>query len=231
MNGASLLALATYRQALDRFPQSQPLAIATGRLEASLQQYDDAARLLRLAQTRDTPNSEIAYYLGIAEEGLGNERDAQASYEIAYRQADLRAPAAIRLAELHARQGDLNDAAILLRSATSAQPADLRAAEELEAVLRAQSCHEAAVPLPPADSVPAELNALINEVEGLWVDRRPCSTGVPSATRAPEGYPLGINSLRRSGRQAAGLSNASTAAALVDCEFSTSRCPRAETGI
>ena len=138
LNGALLQALDTYRQELNRFPQSQSLAIATGRLEASLQQYDDAARLLRLAQMRDTTNSEIAYYLGIAEEGLGNERDAQASYEIAYRQADLRAPAALRLAELHARQGELNDAAILLRSATSAQPADLRAAEELEAVLRAQ---------------------------------------------------------------------------------------------
>ena len=138
LNGALLQALDTYRQELNRFPQSQSLAIATGRLEASLQQYDDAARLLRLAQMRDTTNSEIAYYLGIAEEGLGNERDAQASYEIAYRQADLRAPAALRLAELHARQGELNDAAILLRSATSAQPANLRAAEELEAVLRAQ---------------------------------------------------------------------------------------------
>ena len=138
LNGAALQALATYRHALDRYPQSQSLAIAAGRLEASLQQYDDAARLLRKALSRDTTNSEIAYYLGIAEEGLGNGRDAQASYEIAYRQADLRAPAAIRLAELHARQGDLNDAAILLRSATSAQPANLRAAEELEAVLRAQ---------------------------------------------------------------------------------------------
>ena len=137
LNGASLQALDTYRQALNRYPQSQSLAIATGRLEASHQRYDDAAQLLRMAHMRDTTNSEIAYYLGIAEEGLGNARDAQTSYEIAYRQADLRAPAAIRLAELHARQGDLNDAAILLRSATSAQPANLRAAEELEAVLRA----------------------------------------------------------------------------------------------
>ena len=59
------------------------------------------------AQKRDTPNSEIAYYLGIAEEGLGHTREAETSYEIAYRQADLREPAAIRLGELRAREGDL----------------------------------------------------------------------------------------------------------------------------
>ena len=141
LNGALLQALDTYRQGLDRYPNSQSLSIAAGRLAASLQQYDDAARLLTRAQTRDTPNSEIAYYLGIAQQGLGKLRDAQESYEIAYRQAELRAPAAIRLAELHARQGDLRVAANLLRVATAAQPANVRAAEELEAVLRAQGMH------------------------------------------------------------------------------------------
>ena len=138
LNGASLLALETYRQALDRFPQSQSLAIAAGRLEASLQHYDDAARLLRQAQMRDTPNSEIAYSLGIAEEGLGAMPDAEASFEVAYRQAEFRAPAAIRLGEMHARQGDVEGAANLLRAATAAEPASLRAGEELEAVLRAE---------------------------------------------------------------------------------------------
>jgi len=137
LNGAVLLALATYRQALDRYPQSQSLAIAAGRLAASLQEYDEAAKLLRPAQARDTSNSEIAYYLGIADEGLGDLRGAVAAYEIAYRQAELRAPAAIRLAEIRARQGDLNGAALLLRAAVAAQPANLRAGEELEAVVRA----------------------------------------------------------------------------------------------
>ena len=59
-----------------------------------------------LAHKRNTPNSEIAYYLGIAEENLNHTRDAETSYEIAYRQADLRAPAAIKLAELSAREGN-----------------------------------------------------------------------------------------------------------------------------
>ncbi|MGD0347034.1 MAG: DUF5107 domain-containing protein [Terracidiphilus sp.] len=138
LNGASLLAIATYRQALDRYPQSQSLTIAAGRLEASLERYDDAARLLKQAQMRDTPNSEIAYYLGIAKEGLGEMPNAEAAFEIAYRQPDLRAPAAIRLGEMHARHGDFEGAANLLRAATAAQPANSRAGEELEAMLRAE---------------------------------------------------------------------------------------------
>ena len=94
-----------------KFPQSQSLEIAAGRLAASLERYEDAARLLEQAQNRDTPNSVIAYYLGIAEEGLGYAREAETSYEIAYRQADLRGAAAIRLGELRAREGNLQGAA------------------------------------------------------------------------------------------------------------------------
>ena len=86
---------------------------------------------------RDTPNSEIAYYLGIAEENLNHTRDAETSYEIAYRQADLRSPAAIKLGELTAREGKLQDAASYLMVAVADEPANLRAQEELEAVVRA----------------------------------------------------------------------------------------------
>ena len=144
LNGEALRALATYESALKKYPQSQSLVVAAGRLSASLQQFEQAERLLRLAQTRDTPNSEIAYYLGIAEEGLGNTRTAETSYEIAYRQAGLRAPAAIRLGELRAREGDLHRAASFLSAAVAAQPANLRAQEELVAVLRASGEHSEA---------------------------------------------------------------------------------------
>jgi len=85
LNGEVVPAFATYEKALVKFPQSQSLEIAAGRLAASLERYEDAARLLEQAQNRDTPNSVIAYYLGIAEEGLGYAREAETSYEIAYR--------------------------------------------------------------------------------------------------------------------------------------------------
>ncbi|MGA7339148.1 MAG: DUF5107 domain-containing protein, partial [Terracidiphilus sp.] len=137
LNGEVVLAAATYESALGKFPQSQSLLIAAGRLEASLQRYEDAARFLKPAQKRDTPNSEIAYYLGIAEEGLGHTRAAETSYEIAYRQASLRGAAAIRLGELRAREKNLNAAASFLSDAVAAEPANFRAQEELEAVLRA----------------------------------------------------------------------------------------------
>jgi len=141
LNGEVVLALATYESALEKFPQSQSLAIAAGRQAASLQQYEEAERQLKLAQRRDTPNSEIGYYLGIAEEGLGQAREAETSYEIAYRQASQRGPAAIRLGELRAKDGDLQGAASFLKGAAAAQPANLRAQEELEAVLRALGEH------------------------------------------------------------------------------------------
>jgi len=106
-------------------------------LAASEQQYDESVRLLRRAQMRDTSNSEIAYYLGLAYEGSGDTQSAADAYQIAYRQADLRAPAALRLAEIKARAGKLDDAVELLQAALAAQPNNLRAGEELEAVRRA----------------------------------------------------------------------------------------------
>ena len=136
LNGQIVLALATYKTALEKFPQSQSLLVATGRLAASLQQYEEAAHLLGHAQSRDTSNSEIAYYLGIAEAGLGHAREAETSYEIAYRQASLRGPAAMRLGELRAQEGDLQGSASFMHAAVAAEPDSFRAQEELEAVLR-----------------------------------------------------------------------------------------------
>jgi predicted Zn-dependent protease len=137
LNGKAVLAFATYQSALEKYPQSQSLEMAAGRLAASLQRYEEAERLLGVAQQHDTPNSQIAYYLGIAEDGLGHTREAETSYEVAYRQADLRGPAAIKLGELRARAEDLKGAASFLNAAVAAEPGNFRAQEELEAVLRA----------------------------------------------------------------------------------------------
>ncbi|HLH37200.1 MAG TPA: DUF5107 domain-containing protein [Alloacidobacterium sp.] len=137
LNGKILLAMQTYEAALAKYPDSFILQLAAGRLAASLQRYAEAEKLLQSVQRRDTPNAEVAYYLGIAEEGLGHTRDAQVAYEVAYRQAEFRARAAARIAALCARQGDLEQAQAFLKDAAAAAPLDLRTIEQLEAVTRA----------------------------------------------------------------------------------------------
>ncbi len=138
LNGKVVLALETYKEALAKYPGSLTLQMAAGRLAASLQHFAEAEKLLQAVQKRDTPNAEIAYYLGIAEESLGHTREAQTAYEIAYRQAEFRARAAARIGELHARQGDLPAAQAFLKDAVAAAPPlDIRTREQLEAITRA----------------------------------------------------------------------------------------------
>jgi len=137
LNGKILLALETYQAALAKYPDSLTLQMAAGRLAASLQHFAEAEKLLQAVQKRDTPNAEIAYYLGIAEESLGHMREAQTSYEVAFRQAEFRERAAARIAALRARQGDLQGAQNFLKDAVDAAPLDIRAKEQLEAITRA----------------------------------------------------------------------------------------------
>ena len=137
MNGKTVLALATYERALEKFPRSQSLEAAAGRLAVSRQHYEEAERWLKLAQERNTPDAEIAYSLGLAEDALGREREAETAYEIAYRQAGRRVAAAIRLGELRARAGDVEGAAAYFRAALDADVPNSRAREELGTVLRA----------------------------------------------------------------------------------------------
>lgn len=138
LNGNVVVALKTYNDALAKYPDSFPLQVAAGRLSAALQHFLESIALLRSAQSRDTPNAEVAYYLGIAEDGLGNTRAAQTSYEIAFRQAEFRGRAAARIAELRARQGNLQDAQRFFEDAVKADPMDTRSQEQLEAVVRAK---------------------------------------------------------------------------------------------
>ncbi|MBS1822323.1 MAG: DUF5107 domain-containing protein [Acidobacteria bacterium] len=137
LNGRVVLALETYKEALIKCPGSFSLQVAAGRLAASLQRYEEAESLLQKVQKLDTPDSEIAYYLGIAEDGLGHEREAQTNFGVAYRQAAIRSRAAARIAELQARQGNLREAQKFLKDAVAAAPEDFRTSEQLEAVTRA----------------------------------------------------------------------------------------------
>ena len=138
LNGKTVLALETYAEGLAKYPESLTLQMAAGRLAASLQHFAEAERLLTAVQKRDTPNAEIGYYLGIAEDGLGHVREAQTAYEVAFRQAEFHAPAAARISELLARQGDLKGAQTFLRAAVESGPFDIRLQEQLAAITRAR---------------------------------------------------------------------------------------------
>jgi tetratricopeptide (TPR) repeat protein len=142
LDGGLLAAIQTYRDALTRFPESMQLRKAAGRLCASLLRYEEAKTLLEPVAAQDTTDAEVSYYLGIAYEGLGQDRGARESYEAAKRLPAFRAAAGVRLAELSARAGNLQQADSYLRSATYSAPDDPRAAEELSAVLEAEGQKE-----------------------------------------------------------------------------------------
>jgi tetratricopeptide (TPR) repeat protein len=138
LNGRSLQALQTYQDALAKFPHSFDLRKAAGRLCASLLRFQEAQTYLEPVQARDTSDPEIAYYLGIAYEGLGKIRNAREAYESAYRLPVFKAAAGLRLGELSARDGNLSQAESYFKEVEQVAPNDLRTAEELTAVLRAE---------------------------------------------------------------------------------------------
>jgi tetratricopeptide (TPR) repeat protein len=139
LNGRLLQALQTYQDTLVKFPDSFEAHKAAGRLCASLLRFKEAKTYLEPVHARDTSDAEISYYLGIAYEGLGEARNAREAYEAANRLPAFRAAAGLRLGELSAREGNLERAEFYLREVLTAVPDDLRTAEELIAVLRAEA--------------------------------------------------------------------------------------------
>jgi len=142
LEGNLLGALQTYQRGLGKFPESFALSKAAGRLCASLLRFQEAKQNLDAVHARDTSDSEISYYLGIAYEGIGEDREARESFEAAARMPQFRAAAGMRLAELSAREGNLRLAESYLQLAMDAAPDDLRSAEELVAVLSAEGQKE-----------------------------------------------------------------------------------------
>ena len=142
LDGDLLTALRTYQDGLVHFPDGVAIRKAAGRLCASLLRFEEAKTLLEPVYARNTTDPETAYYLGMAYDGLEQKRDAIESYEAAARLPQMRAAAGLRLAELSAREGNLEKAESYLRSVNRSAPDDLRAAEELAAVLQAKGKNE-----------------------------------------------------------------------------------------
>src|SRR5262249_22739720 len=72
LNGKNLQALDVYKDTLKRYPESFAATRSLGRLDAALLRYEESKDLLERVQARDTTDPEIAYYLGVAYEGLGD---------------------------------------------------------------------------------------------------------------------------------------------------------------
>jgi tetratricopeptide (TPR) repeat protein len=137
LNGNLSAAVHTYQKALVKFPENYELLKAAGRLDASLKRFEESISHLAAAHSRNTSDAEISYYLGIAYEGIEREKDAGDAYQEAMRLPSYLAAAALRLAEVQARRGALPQAIDSLTKSLQSAPEDLRAAEELAAVLRA----------------------------------------------------------------------------------------------
>lgn len=137
LNGRSLAAFDTYKESLAKFPGSFALGKAAGRLAASLLRYEEAKQFLEPLHLRNTSDTEISYYLGIAYDGLGETQHARTAYEQAERLPVVYSAAVLRLGELLAREGDLSGAESHLAAAAKTAPEDIRAREELIAIQNA----------------------------------------------------------------------------------------------
>ena len=134
LNGRNLEAVETYKEALQKFPDSFAAGKAAGRLAAGLLRFPEAKQFLEPLHARDTTDTEISYYLGIAYAGLGETNHARAAFEQAERLPAFYSAAVLALGELQARNGDLRDAERHLTRALQSAPNDLRTLEELVAV-------------------------------------------------------------------------------------------------
>jgi tetratricopeptide (TPR) repeat protein len=166
LNGRNLPAFENYKEALARFPDSFAAGKAAGRLAAALLRYDEAKAFLEPIHGRDTTDTEISYYLGLAYDGLGETDHARTAYENAARLPAFRAAAGLRLGELLARSGDLRGAEHNLSEALLIAPEDLRIREELVAVRQATARSPGAQALAQEGLVHFPLSSLLREEIG-----------------------------------------------------------------
>ncbi len=127
LDGLLLVALATYTDGLERFPDSVDLNRSAGRLLVALKRYDEATPLLVRALSRVSNDHESAYYLGLADAALGRARRARLNWESSQQFGTLRAASLMNLAAMSAREGRVDEALDLLARAGRESPGATRA--------------------------------------------------------------------------------------------------------
>jgi len=127
LDGQRLPALATYQDGLKRYPESQELNRAAGRLMVGLRQYEAAVPLLTKALTRVSNDREAAYYLGLAQLALGRSRPATVAFENAQQYGPQRSAALLGLAAMAWRSGARGEAVDRLARAVGESPDAVRA--------------------------------------------------------------------------------------------------------
>ncbi len=135
-DGEALMALATYREGLKRYPDSFVLDRAAGRLDVGLKRFDDAMTQLTPVLARVSTDKEASYYLGLAYAGTGELQKARRAFEVSEQFGTFRAPSLFELAALDARLGKLDKAHEKLVTAYTEFPDALRLSDVDVTLLR-----------------------------------------------------------------------------------------------
>jgi len=144
LDGQLLVAMATYREGLKKFPESLELNRSAGRLLVGLKQFEAAVPLLTKALARVSNDREVAYYLGVAERALGHGRRAEVSWESAQQYGTYVAASHFNLAAIAWRAGNRDEAFDRLSRAIQAAPDAVRAGALEVALLRTAGQNEKA---------------------------------------------------------------------------------------
>ena len=146
-NGQRLAAFSAYEDGLVQYPESTVIRRALGRLALVLKRYDVAHRTLQSVVSTTSNDGEALYYLGLAQQALGQPRAARLSLEMAQQYGTFRPGALFALAALDARTGSppgYEAALDLLARLVSDEPLAVRAGAMRIALLRTTGRTDAA---------------------------------------------------------------------------------------
>jgi len=136
LDGAKLTALATYREGLQRFPDSIELNRAAGRLEVGLKQYEQAVAHLSKTLDRVSNDREADYYLGLALDAEKEGRRVRLALEAGQSYGTFRPASLFALAAVTSRAGNRAGGLLFLERAVSESAFPLRMGSVEVALLR-----------------------------------------------------------------------------------------------